>query len=64
MLEMGGIEVVINLCYFFIVFIIVLMVSMFKQEEDYCYQVGINDYLVKFFQFVDFYWWIMLLVYE
>ncbi|MEL7421633.1 MAG: response regulator [Bacteroidota bacterium] len=62
--EMGGIEAATNLRLFSPVPIIALTASTSKQEEDQCYQAGINDYLAKPFQPEDLYRRIMLLVYE
>lgn len=62
--EMGGIEAATNLRHFSTVPIIALTASTSKQEEDQCYQVGINDYLAKPFQPADLYRRIMLLVHE
>ena len=62
--EMGGIEAATNLRLFSTVPIIALTASTSKQEEDQCYQAGINDYLAKPFQPEDLYRRIMLLVYE
>lgn len=62
--EMGGIESATNLRLFSTIPIIALTASTSKQEEEQCYQVGINDYLAKPFQPEDLYRRIMLLVYE
>ncbi len=61
---MGGIEAATNLRLFSSVPIIALTASTSKQEEDQCYQAGINDYLAKPFQPEDLYRRIMLLVHE
>jgi DNA-binding response OmpR family regulator/signal transduction histidine kinase len=61
---MDGMTATANLRAFSSVPIIALTASTSKQEEDRCYQIGMNDYLAKPFQPEDLYRRIMQLIYE
>ncbi|MEM1215846.1 MAG: response regulator [Bacteroidota bacterium] len=61
---MDGMTATSNLRLFTPTPIIALTASTSKQEEDRCYQVGMNDYLAKPFQPEDLYRRIMVLIHD
>lgn len=55
MFVLNGIQAIIKIRSQFKIFIIVLIVNEFKQEQEWCQLIGINDYVVKLVKLEGFF---------